>query len=283
MRPLSKTGNYISTRIGRAIADYNLIEDKDKILVAVSGGKDSLTLLELLNERKKWAPVDYSLMAMHIETDHRCGGCVHTGKLKKFFEDRGIEYVFEKIKVLDKNKKTSCFWCSWNRRKALFMAADRLGCTKIALGHHKDDIIETLLLNLIYQGEFSAMNPKQELFGGKIVLIRPLCYVEEDAMRAFAKESSFPSQVCRCPNADTSKRRMIKGLINDLERGCPQVRTNIFRSISRVKEDYTRIKDPGVWETEEEVKIMAKGGDTNGRESRKGRHKAEEGLSLLRR
>lgn len=283
MRPLSKTGNYISTRIGRAIADYDLIRDKDKILVAVSGGKDSLAMLELLNERKKWAPVDYDLVAMHIETDHRCGGCVHTRILKKFFEDRNIEYVFQKIKVLDKNKKTSCFWCSWNRRKALFLAADRMGCTKIALGHHKDDIIETLLLNIFYHGEFAAMNPKQELFGGKIVLIRPLCYVEEAATVKFAKESSFPSQLCQCPNADTSKRRMVKGLINGLEKGCPQVRTNIFRSVSRIKKDYTRIKDPDMTELEEEVKIMAKGGDINGRESRKGRYKAEEGLSLLRR
>jgi len=283
MRPLSKTGNYISTRIGRAIADYDLIKDKDKILVAVSGGKDSLTMLELLNERKKWAPISYDLVAMHVETDHRCGGCVHTKILKKFFEDRDIEYVFEKIKVLDKNKKTSCFWCSWNRRKALFLAADRLGCNKIALGHHKDDIIETLLLNIFYQGEFAAMNPRQELFDGKLVLIRPLSYVEEDAMRKFAKESAFPSQICRCPNADTSKRRMMKNIIGDLEKGCPQVRTNIFRSVSRVKEDYIRIKDPEIQELEEEVKIMAKGGEINGRESRKGRNKAEEGLSLLRR
>ncbi|MCX5680543.1 MAG: tRNA 2-thiocytidine(32) synthetase TtcA [Candidatus Omnitrophica bacterium] len=283
MRPLSKTGNYISTRIGRAIADYDLIKDKDRILVAVSGGKDSLTMLELLNERKKWAPIDYDLIAMHIETDHRCGGCIHTKILKKFFEDRGIEYVFKKIKVLDKNKKTSCFWCSWNRRKALFLAADRLGCTKIALGHHKDDIIETLLLNIFYHGEFAAMNPRQELFGGKIVLIRPLCYVEEGAMKKFAKESVFPSQICRCPNADTSKRRMVKNLIRDLEKGCPQIRTNIFRSVSRVKKGYIRIKDPDIKELEEEVKIMAKGGDINGRESRKGRYSEEEGLSLLRR
>ena len=283
MRALSKTGNYISTRIGRAIADYDLIKNKDRILVAVSGGKDSLTMLELLNKRKSWAPVDYELIAMHVETDHRCGGCVHTKLLKKFFVDRNIKYVFKKIKVLDKNKKTSCFWCSWNRRKALFTEADRLGCTKIALGHHKDDIIETLLLNIFYHGEFAAMNPRQELFGGKIVLIRPLCYVEEASMRKFAKESSFPSQICRCPNADKSKRRMVKNLIGDLEKGCPQVRTNIFRSVSRIKEGYIKIKDFDASELEEEVKTIVKGGDINGRESRKGRHSEEERVSLLRR
>jgi tRNA(Ile)-lysidine synthase TilS/MesJ len=127
------------------------------------------------------------------------------------------------------------------------------------------------------------MNPRQELFGGKIVLIRPLCYVEEDATRKFAKESAFPSRICRCPNADTSKRRLMKNIIGGIEKGCPQVRTNIFKSISRIKKDYTEIKDTDLKGLEEEVNIISKGGDINGRESRKGRHKEEEGLSLLRR
>jgi len=241
MRPLSRTGNYISTRIGRAIADYGLIEDRDKILVAVSGGKDSLTLLKLLNERRKWAPVKYELIAMHVETDFSCGGCVHTKVLKKFFEEAGVKYYFKKIKVLDKNKKTSCFWCSWNRRKAIFLAAEKFGCNKVALGHHKDDIIETLLLNIFYHGEFAAMNPRQELFKGKLTIIRPLCHVEEEKLRKFAKESGFPPQMCRCPNADTSKRRMMKEFVQKVEKGCRHVKTNIFRSVSRVKEEYIKI------------------------------------------
>ena len=262
MRPLSKTGNYISNRIGRAIADYDLIEDRDRILVAVSGGKDSMTLLKLLAERKKWAPIKYELIAMHVETDFRCAGCVHTARLKKFFDENGVKSIFKKIKIRgDKGREgedkgeskrregrgegrgTSCFWCSWNRRKALFLAADRLGCNKIAFGHHKDDIIETLLLNIFYHGEFAAMNPRQELFKGKIVLIRPLCYVEESNMKKFAKESGFPPQVCRCPNSDTSKRRMMKNLIKKLEGDCSFVKTNIFKSVSRVKEEYIDLKN----------------------------------------
>jgi len=243
MRPLSNTGNYISSRIGRAIADYKLIEDKDRILVAVSGGKDSMTLLKLLSERKKWAPVQYELIAMHVETDFRCGGCLHTKLLTQLFDDLGIKYHFEKIKVLDKKtRKTSCFWCSWNRRKALFLAADKYGCNKIAMGHHKDDIIETLLLNIFYQGEFAAMNPRQELFEGKLTIIRPLCYVEEDAMRKFAKESGFPKQVCKCPNSDTSKRRMVKRLIAGIEKDCPNIKTNLFNSMSRVNLEYSQVK-----------------------------------------
>src|SRR3989344_540399 len=131
MRPLTKLGNDISNKIGKAIASYGLIEDNDKILVAVSGGKDSLSLLKLLNERKRWAPIDYELLAVHIETDYRCSGCVHTEVLKRFFEENEINYYFERIKILDrKTKTTSCFWCSWNRRKALFMIAERFGCNK---------------------------------------------------------------------------------------------------------------------------------------------------------
>ncbi len=247
MHNLTGTGFYISNRIGKAIADYNLIEDGDRIIVAVSGGKDSLALLKLLIERKKWAPVNYELIAVHIETDRKCAGCVHTKLLKKFFEDVGVKYHFEKISLLggkkqtDKKKNVSCFWCSWNRRKALFLLADKFKCNKVAFGHHQDDINETLLLNMFYHGEFSAMNPRQELFKGKVTIIRPLCYVEEEYTRKFAKESGFPAQLCRCPNADTSKRRMMKNFIKEIEKNCQYVRKNIFRSISRINKEYTQI------------------------------------------
>lgn len=241
MRPLSAAGNYISTRIGRAIADYKLIEDKDRILVAVSGGKDSLSMLKLLNERRRWAPVSYELIAMHVETDYHCAGCVHTKTLKKFFDENGIKSRFDRIEIVDKKRGVSCFWCSWNRRKALFLAADELGCNKIAFGHHRDDIVETLLLNMLYHGEFSAMNPRQELFGGKIIIIRPLCYVEEDAIRKFAKESRFPSQMCRCPNSKVSKRRMVKDFLDEVEKDCSHVKRNVFKSISRINKEYIQV------------------------------------------
>ena len=242
MRRLGRIGNYISSKIGKAIGDYNMIEDGDRILVAVSGGKDSLSLLKLLNERKKWAPIKYELVAMHVQTDYRCAGCVHTAALKKFFKDNKIAYRFSKIKVRGEDNSVSCFWCSWNRRKALFLAAAKLGCRKIAFGHHKDDIIETLLLNIFYQGEFAAMNPAQKLFRGKITIIRPLCYVEESALKKYSILSGFPSQMCRCPNSGLSKRRMMKNFISKAEKDCRNVKTNIFRSISRVRKDYIDIR-----------------------------------------
>ena len=244
-KKFTKTGHTISARIGKAIGDYSLIEKGDRILIAVSGGKDSLTLLKLLRQRQRWSPVRYEIFAAHIQTDFVCASCTHTDVLEKLFEGMGIEYRMRKIKVLDKNKKTSCFWCSWNRRKALFEIAGKLGCTKLALGHHKDDIVETTLLNLLFQGEFSTMNPRQELFSGELAIIRPLCYVEEYHIKKFAKENEFPSKLCKCPFGQDSKRKLIKEFISDTERKSPRtnIKTNIFKSLSRIRTDRINVKE----------------------------------------
>ncbi|MFH1753894.1 MAG: ATP-binding protein [Candidatus Omnitrophota bacterium] len=239
MRNLSAKGRYISNKIGKAIADYNLIEDNDRILVAVSGGKDSLTLLKLLSERQRWAPVRFELFAAHVITDHRCAGCVHKDRLTKVFDDLSCPYRFLDVRLKNgKEKKVSCFWCAWNRRKALFNLADELGFNKIALGHHKDDFVETILLNLFYNGEISSMNAGQPLFKGKITLIRPLVYVEEETIKAYAQESGFHQQVCRCPNAKTSKRALMKKLIPQLEKDPKLVKSNIFMAPSRIRDEY---------------------------------------------
>jgi len=228
---------YISKRVGKAIIDYSMLSDGDKICVAVSGGKDSLTLLRVLDDRRHFVPIKYELLAVHIDL----GYPRPRGKtLEKYFKKIGVKYYIEKLDVLKKTnrKDINCFWCSWNRRKALFGVANRLGCTKVALGHHKDDIIETILMNLFFQGEISAMSPKQELFNGKIVLIRPLAYVEEYMIERFAREEGLPHETRVCPNSITSNRTKIADIIRDLKRVCPDVKTNIFRSIKRIKKDY---------------------------------------------
>jgi tRNA 2-thiocytidine biosynthesis protein TtcA len=228
---------YISKRVGKAITDYNMLADGDKILVAVSGGKDSLTMLQVLHDRRKFVPIKYDLLAVHVDMGYPCH---HPKILSEHFKSLGIDYHIEKIDILKgkSRKDISCFWCSWNRRKALFETADRMGCTKVALGHHRDDIIETTLLNMFFQGEISTMCPLQKLFGGKITIIRPLAYVEEDLIRRFVKTLDFPHHKCSCPNSLTSKRTKIEGVIKDLEKICPEVRTNIFRSVKRVKSEY---------------------------------------------
>jgi tRNA 2-thiocytidine biosynthesis protein TtcA len=151
-----------------------------------------------------------------------------------------VDYRITTVDTLRKTKRKDidCFWCSWNRRKALFETVDKLGCRKVALGHHMDDIVETILMNLLFNGEISAMAPKQELFKGKIILIRPLAYVEEFMTRRFAKEQGFYREGCRCPNAVTSSRTEMGRIIAQVKRTCPDVKKNIFRGIRRINKDY---------------------------------------------
>ena len=167
--------------------------------------------------------------------------CIREGALKKFLKEQGATLHITKKKILKKGKssaKISCFWCSWNRRKALFETANRFGCTKVAFGHHRDDIIETTLLNLFFQGEISTMCPKQELFKGKIIIIRPLAYVEEYMIVKFARSAGLPDHNCKCPNSEISNRAKMGKLISEMKKTCPDVKKNIYRSLQRVKKDY---------------------------------------------
>jgi len=228
---------YISKRMGRAIIDHDMIKEGDRVAVAVSGGKDSLTLLQILADRKKFVPIKYDLVAVHVDFGFHPK---ETKSLVKRFKALKIPYVIEKSDILKKTdpKKINCFWCSWNRRKILFCAANRMKCKKIAFGHHKDDIAQTMLMNLFFHGEISTMCPRQELFGGKIVIIRPLAYVDEKMVKQFARQQKFKTVSCRCPHADLSKRRKVARIIAGLATICPEITTNILKSTSRIKKDY---------------------------------------------
>lgn len=228
---------FISKLVGKAIAHYQMIADKDKIVVAVSGGKDSLTLLRILEARRRFVPIRYELLAVHIDMGYPCQ---HPKILAAYFKKQGIPFHIEKIDILKgkSRKDISCFWCAWNRRKALFQVAERFGCRKVAFGHHQDDIAETMLLNLFFHGEISTMAPKQELFKGQIAVIRPLAYVPERMIERVASRSDFPHHKCACPNSITSQRTMMTKIIRDVEKVCPEVKKNIFRSMARVKKEY---------------------------------------------
>jgi tRNA 2-thiocytidine biosynthesis protein TtcA len=228
---------YLSKKVGKAIMDYQMLSEGDRILVAVSGGKDSLTLLKILRDRLSISPVKYELIAVHIDMGK---GCIHSEILKDYFEKNNYSYIIEKTDIFKDsiNSKIDCFWCSWNRRKTIFKLADKLNCNKVALGHHLDDIVQTILLNLFFNGEISSMSPKQTLFEGKITIIRPLAYVEEKEIIRFAKEQDFPQPHCRCPNSFLSQRTYIKELIKELEKRVPDIKKNIFRALKRVKKEY---------------------------------------------
>ncbi|MBI4335725.1 MAG: tRNA 2-thiocytidine(32) synthetase TtcA [Candidatus Omnitrophica bacterium] len=234
---LERAAYFLSKKVGKAITDYDMIGDGDKILVAVSGGKDSLSLLKILEDRRSFVPVRYDLTAVHVDMGYHC---IHPRILAEYFEKSGYRYHIEKVDILKGKDRSSitCFWCSWNRRKALFEAAARFGCNKVALGHHKDDIIETILMNLFFNGEISAMAPKQELFKGKITIIRPLAYLEEKEIIQYNRLINFPHPRCKCPNADTSRRTKVGEMIGEIEKLCPNVKTNVFRALKNIKKEY---------------------------------------------
>ncbi|MFA6636314.1 MAG: ATP-binding protein [Candidatus Omnitrophota bacterium] len=244
MRDLTATEARINSKIGKAINDYNLIEDGDNILIAVSGGKDSFALLYMLKKIQTWAPVKFSIHAAHITTDLECSGHFRRKELEQVLQDMGVRCFFSHADVLDEERKTSCFWCSWTKRKALFGIAKENFFNKLAFGHHKDDIAQTVLLNLFFKGEISAINPRQELFGEKLTLIRPLCYVEEELTAAYAKEKGFYSGSCSCQFGELSKRKLVKEIISEIEEKTQgiNIKTNIFNAISRIKEEYIDLK-----------------------------------------
>ncbi len=237
MSLLKGTEFYISKRVGRAIMDYKMITQGDKIAVAVSGGKDSIALLRVLMDRRRFVPVKYDIIAVHIDLGYPKS---ISKKLERYFRKIGVKYHIQKVDVLRNTgkKDINCFWCAWNRRKALFEASNRLKCDKLALGHHKDDIAQTIMLNMFFQGEISAMSPKQRLFKGKITIIRPFAYVEERMISSFVRKEKIPYDTCRCPRIVKSNRTRMAKIIKELEGFCPEVKTNICRSVKRIKKDY---------------------------------------------
>jgi len=226
--------------VGQAIHGYDMIADGDRIAVGLSGGKDSLTLMWALRERLARIPIHYSLIAIHIDLGFEGGpaGMIEAYCQKKGYDLR-IEYTDYGIRAHSReNRENPCFLCARLRRQRLFEMAHELGCNKLALGHNMDDIIETLFLNMCYSGEISTMVPCQPFFKGKLVVIRPLAHVHEQAIHRFAQDHSFPALVDLCPSARTSKRLEIKRMLSRLYEKNGKIKGNIFRSMSRVKLDY---------------------------------------------
>jgi len=225
----------------RAVLEYGMIEEGDRVLVGVSGGADSFVLLDLLNSPMVFTP-PFSLAAVHIDLGFDPGG-EDLRAVERALQGTGCEYILEKtdygpVAHSAINRKNPCFLCSRLRRKRIFEIADERGFNKIAFAHHRDDIIETLLINLFYGREISTMKPMQEFFRGSLHIIRPLAYIEEALVKKYAREQGFPAVENRCPTSGTSKRRYIKELLGQLERDNPQIRHNIHLAMRHVKPDY---------------------------------------------
>ena len=225
----------------KAVLDYRMIEEGDRVLVGVSGGADSLALLDLLDSQMIFLP-NFSFMPVYIDMGFD-PDCLAYQSLEEYFQTHQYPYVIEKTDIgtlshSEFNRKNPCFLCSRLRRKRIFEIADEKGCNKIAFAHHRDDIIETLLINLFYGREISTMMPNQPIFGGKLHIIRPLAYLSEALVKKYSRERQFTVFKNACPTSENSKRIYVKKLLNELERENPAIRHNIAKAMNHVKQDY---------------------------------------------
>jgi tRNA 2-thiocytidine biosynthesis protein TtcA len=229
----------IAKKVTKAIVEFGLIDDGDRIMVGLSGGKDSWALIQILDVLKRRAPIDFSFVAVNIDSGY--DGFEHH-KITEACAARGWELhvehtaIGETIEdVLDANA-TPCSLCARLRRGALYRLAETVGATKIALGHHADDFIETLLLNVFFQGSLKAMPARLVSDNGKHVVIRPLVYVLESEARQYAVDSALPIIGCCCPACgDLSlQRQRMKRLIAQLEVEHPEVKNSILRALGNV-------------------------------------------------
>jgi tRNA 2-thiocytidine biosynthesis protein TtcA len=222
--------------VARACKEFELLAEGDRVAVAISGGKDSRALLDLLLRYRTRVPFSYELVALHV-AGTSAGFPELRPELEPWFRELGVAYHFAPLELpQDEPLPLDCHRCSWNRRKALFTAAAELGCGKLAFGHHADDAAATTLLNLMYGGQLETMLPRREFFDEKVTVIRPLIYVPEKELARYTKAAGFPDPPPLCPQGLTSKRAQIKTLLQHFGRDQKQIRTNLWRAVRRAME-----------------------------------------------
>lgn len=232
--PLARYARNLLKKVNRVLDEYKFLSDADRVCVAVSGGKDSLSLLHLLLEHRRFYNGKYTIAAAHVVSDYIPNAQVTRDYIASLCEAFGVPCEFLEISVTtDKDgspRDPSCFWCAWKRRQALFAHCVEKGYTRLALAHHADDVAETTLLNLIYHGTLETMLPGRDFFDGKFMLIRPLFYVKEKDLVRYAQLAGFDTTTCICPNADTSKRKRMKELVRELKRESQLLHENLWRA-----------------------------------------------------
>jgi tRNA 2-thiocytidine biosynthesis protein TtcA len=227
----------------KAVWEYQMFADNDRVLVAVSGGADSAALLDLLRLRLSVYAESISLYATYIDLGFGAEAEARCAAVQSFFDRLGVLAKIVRTDIgpyshSENNRENPCFLCSRMRRKKIFEAAEEFSCGKIVFGHHKDDIVETLLLNMIFGREISTMPPKLAVFQGKYHLLRPLTFVEEILLKKYCRERNLPVFSQACPTDGNSKRQYVKELLEKMESDFHGTRENIFASMKRVKKDY---------------------------------------------
>ena len=247
-REAHKLEKRLCREVGRAIVDYNMIEDGDKVMVCMSGGKDSYTLLDILIRLQKRAPVRFELVAVNLD-QKQPGFPEHI--LPEYLKTTGVPFHIENqdtysiVKRVVPEGKTTCGLCSRLRRGILYRVAEELGATKIALGHHRDDIVQTLMLNMFFGGRMKAMPPKLASDNGKHVVIRPLAYVPEKDTARWAQYQNFPIIPCNlCGSQENLQRQVVGDMLRDWDKKYPGRIDNMFRAMQNVVR--THLLDPSL-------------------------------------
>jgi tRNA 2-thiocytidine biosynthesis protein TtcA len=224
--------------VGQAIGDFGMIEDGDKVMVCVSGGKDSYAMLDILMKLRERAPIHFEIVAVNLDQKQPN---FPAEILPNYLKGLGIPFHIEEqdtysiVKRVIPEGKTTCGLCSRLRRGILYRVADELGATKIALGHHRDDILETLMLNMFYAGKLKGMPPKLRSDDGKHIVIRPLAYVPEKLLERYAADMSFPIIPCDlCGSQPNLQRQVMKEMLRDWEKKHPGRVENLFRSMHHI-------------------------------------------------
>jgi tRNA 2-thiocytidine biosynthesis protein TtcA len=238
MNDLERLEKKLLRAASEAIADFSLVEQGDRIMVAVSGGKDSYALLHVLMRLRERAPIDFDLVAVNLDQGHPG---FPAEVIEAHLRSVGVPYrmverdTYSVVRRIVPEGKTACSVCSRLRRGVLYNVAAELGCTKIALGHHRDDLVETLLLSALYSGALKTMPARLHSKDGRNVVVRPLCYAAEEDIAAFAAAMAFPIVPCDvCGTQPNLRRRRVKALLAELSKEHPSVKGNLLHALAHV-------------------------------------------------
>jgi tRNA 2-thiocytidine biosynthesis protein TtcA len=243
MNEMTKSHRILNARMDKAVWEYNMFADGDNTLIAVSGGADSMALLDLLSLRLPIYAANLTLFAVYVDLGFGVHSDVRCRIMDEHFRKTGVSGKIVQTTIgplahSEENRENPCFLCARIRRKKIFESAEEFACRKVIFAHHKNDIIETLLLNMIFGREISTMPPRLEIFHGKYTIVRPLAFVEDELLKKYCTEREIVIIDQECPTAGNSKRQYVKELLRKLEKDHRGANENIFASMKRVKTDY---------------------------------------------
>ncbi|MGC9343184.1 MAG: tRNA lysidine(34) synthetase [Bacteroidales bacterium] len=235
---IEKLFKKLSRKVGKTIRDQALIVEGDRVLVGLSGGKDSMVMLQCIADRKKSFPFPFKLYVAHIIPEST-GYSVNINLLEDFCNNLGLELIVRKIKIEpDERGKSICFVCSWHRRKALFDLTRELDCNKLAFGHHRDDALQTFLMNMLYHGSISSLPYSLKLFEGRVHMIRPMLDLWEKDIQQLSDLENFGAVEKTCTHEDLTKRFYTSELLKKIESEYPNAKINMFHALDNIYGEY---------------------------------------------